>query len=121
MRLTSSKEQVQLGAQVPEAKLVKDTNFTDLLKDDRFGTSIAIDGNYLAVGAPGDDYYVNNAVADNNSGAVYVFDFDNSRSTRKWRKEAAIVRTSSLTAYLARWRFWLKCCPRWKKLNSWSP
>ena len=44
------------------------TGFTALESDDRFGTSVALDSNRLAVGAPRDDGH-----SGSNTGAVYIF------------------------------------------------
>ena len=60
----------------PEKVYEKDTNFTNLKASDKFGTSVSLNGDRLAVGAPYDD--ASNTVTD--TGAVYIF----KRSSTAW-------------------------------------
>ena len=62
------------------------TGFTSLLPHDRFGQAVAIDGDTVVVGAPGDDGH-----SGDNTGAVYVF----TRSGSTWSLEQEIVDKSS--------------------------
>ncbi|WP_204345530.1 T9SS type A sorting domain-containing protein [Psychroserpens algicola] len=56
---------------------------------DRFGQSLAIDGNYLIVGARGQDYDENNANFQNAAGAAYIFEKDGSGNWSQIQKIVA--------------------------------
>ena len=50
----------------------------DIQANDRFGTSVSLDGNRLAVGADGDDAAGNPPALERETGAVYLFTFADS-------------------------------------------
>ena len=53
----------------PEKVYKKDSTFTSLKADDRFGEAVSLDGDRLAVGAPGDDA----PSSQTDAGAAYIF------------------------------------------------
>jgi hypothetical protein len=57
--------------------------------NDQFGYSVAIDGNTMAITAPGQDYDSAGTNSVANTGAVYVFDRD--PSTRAWTQTTKLV------------------------------
>jgi filamentous hemagglutinin family protein len=56
----------------------KNVAVADLQANDRFGTSVSLDGNRLAVGADGDDAAGNPPFLERETGAVYLFTFADS-------------------------------------------
>jgi len=62
---------------------------------DRFGQSVAIDGNYMIVGAKGQDYDENNVNFENGAGAAYIFEKDNSGTWNQIQKLVASDRGAS--------------------------
>ena len=53
----------------------KNLSVADLEADDRFGSSVSLDGNRMAVGAIGDDGSLNPPASGREIGAVYLFSF----------------------------------------------
>ncbi|MGQ2945516.1 MBG domain-containing protein [Blastomonas fulva] len=53
----------------------KNLSVADLEADDRFGSSVSLDGNRMAVGAIGDDGWLNPPASGREIGAVYLFSF----------------------------------------------
>ncbi|MFZ5663778.1 MAG: MBG domain-containing protein [Pseudomonadota bacterium] len=56
----------------------KNIGLADIQANDRFGTSVSLDGNRLAVGADGDDAAGNPPALERETGAVYLFTFADS-------------------------------------------
>lgn len=72
------------GNWVQTQKLVN----SDVRQFDRFGQSIDIDGNFMIVGARGQDYDENNANFENGAGAAYIFEKD---GTGNWNEVQKLV------------------------------
>ena len=64
---------------------------SDLAKSDVFGSSLSLDGEYLAVGAPADDGYGTDGTNGSNTGAVYIF----KRTGTSWGAPHQIVDAST--------------------------
>lgn len=56
--------------------LITPTGTNSRNQEDYFGASVSLNGNYLAVGAPGHDYDSTGANYSEFSGAVYIYEFD---------------------------------------------
>lgn len=65
---------------------------------DRFGQSLAIDGNYMIVGARGQDYDENNANFEDAEGAAYIFEKDGSGNWIEIQKIVASDRGETFQA-----------------------
>lgn len=57
---------------------------------ERFGAAVAIDGDFVAIGALGQDRYVRKG-ADNDRGSVYVFRRTDVNGTELWKPEGKLV------------------------------
>ena len=66
------------------------SGFTALKRNDKFGVSVSLDGDRLAVGAHGDDGYDSNA-----AGAVYIFKRTTVGNSASWELEQEISDQSS--------------------------
>lgn len=71
---------------------------SDARQWDRFGQSVAIDGNYMIVGARGQDYDENNANFENAEGAAYIFEKDGSGNWSEIQKIVASDRGQTFQA-----------------------
>ena len=67
----------------------QETGFTDLKTGDQFGTSVAIDGDYLAVGAPQDDGWGTSGSNGENTGATYIFKYE--PDGKQWVLDKAFI------------------------------
>ena len=77
-------EKNSIGTWVMVRKLVA----SDAQTDDEFGYSVAIEGNYVAVGAPYEDHDATGGNFKNESGSVYVF---NRNSSGTWSQQVKLT------------------------------
>jgi len=71
---------------------------TDVGQFDRFGQSVAIDGNYMIVGARGQDYDENGNNFENGEGAAYIFEKDGIGNWNQIQKLVASDRGATFQA-----------------------